>query len=88
MTCVKEHHPAVVVRAGFDMPRQRVTRSAESSQECLGLVKVVVPSGQTGSDHRSRVMCHADMWLDDRQVAGNDGQRIRRQSVEHDASTC
>ena len=86
MTCVKEHNPAVLVRGGFHMPRQRVTVSAESSQECLSPAKVIVPSGQTGSCHRGGVMRHTDMQLNDRQIAGNDGQRINRKSIEHGAS--
>ena len=62
--------------------------SATSSQECLSPVKVIVPSGQTGSDHRGGVMRHTDMQLNDCQIVGNDGQRIRRKSIEHDASKC
>ena len=30
-------------------------------------------------------MRHTDMELNDRQIAGDDGQRVRRETVEHDA---
>ena len=31
-------------------------------------------------------MRHTDMQLNDCQIVGNDGQRIRRKSIEHDES--
>ena len=31
-------------------------------------------------------MRHTDMQLNDRHIAGNEGQRVRRKAIEHDAS--
>ena len=87
MTGIQKDTPANVVGLGGHMPRQQMS-GAESSETGLSPANFDnfdVPIGPAGSYRRICEMRDTDMYLDDCHVAGDDGQRIKRQSRNHDA---
>ena len=58
---------------------------AESSQEGLAALEVIVPARQSGWCD-SWLVGHTNVQLDYCHIASDDGQRVRCEAIEHDAA--